>query len=99
MLLRTVFFVCSSDVALLVRQNSVHVWKVVVTTTARTLREILPTLISLLLGSLASSSYDRRYVTLHAKLPLLFLLLLLLFLLPTLADKLQPGPWGIWYVS
>ena len=33
-----------------------------VTNTARTLREILPTLISLLLGCLASESYDKRKV-------------------------------------
>lgn len=44
------------------RQTSLHVWKVVVTNTARTLREILPTLVHLLLGCLASSSPDKRKV-------------------------------------
>lgn len=44
------------------RQTSLHVWKVVVTNTARTLREILPTLIHLLLGCLASPSVDKRKV-------------------------------------
>ncbi len=51
-----------SDVALIVRQTSLHVWKVVVTNTARTLRDILPTLVHLLLGCLASRSQDKRKV-------------------------------------
>lgn len=51
-----------SDVALLVRQNSLHVWKLIVTNTAKTLKDILPTLIHLLISCLASEVYDKRQV-------------------------------------
>ena len=52
-----------SDTALLVRQASLHVWKVIVSNTPKTLRDILPTLFSLLLASLASTHYDKREVS------------------------------------
>merc|ERR1719505_350717 len=51
-----------SDVALMVRQAALHVWKVIVQNTARTLRDIMPVLFSLLLGNLASTCYDKRQV-------------------------------------
>lgn len=51
-----------SDVALMVRQISLHVWKVVVTNTPRTLREILPQLLAIVLGSLTSDLHDHRQV-------------------------------------
>ena len=51
-----------SDVTLMVRQSALHVWKVIVTNTPKTLREILPTIFNLLLSCLASSNYDKRQV-------------------------------------
>lgn len=53
-----------SDTQLVVRQASLHVWKIVVSNTPRTLREILPTLFGLLLGFLASTCADKRTVSL-----------------------------------
>ncbi|XP_072244658.1 stalled ribosome sensor GCN1 [Leuresthes tenuis] len=51
-----------SDTQLVVRQASLHVWKIVVSNTPRTLRETLPTLFSLLLGFLASTCPDKRTI-------------------------------------
>ena len=54
-----------SDVAVQVRQSALHVWKLVVSNTARTLRDILPTLIDTLLSCLACDNYDKRQVAAH----------------------------------
>ncbi|XP_069136043.1 stalled ribosome sensor GCN1-like [Argopecten irradians] len=51
-----------SDTAILVRQSALHVWKIIVSHTPATLREILPVLFTLLLGCLASTSHDKRQV-------------------------------------
>jgi len=43
-----------------VRQNSMHIWKIVVPNTPRLLREILPTLLASLINNLASKNGDKR---------------------------------------
>ena len=53
-------YICRADVALFVRQAAVHVWKVLISNSARTLREILSQLLIILLSRLASGDEDKR---------------------------------------
>ncbi|KAI8599877.1 armadillo-type protein, partial [Dissophora ornata] len=55
-------YVVRADNSAIVRQASLTVWKSLVTNTPRTLREILPTIMSMIIRNLASTSYDRRMV-------------------------------------
>ncbi|EDQ88831.1 uncharacterized protein MONBRDRAFT_8718 [Monosiga brevicollis MX1] len=55
-------YMCRQDVQLVVRQVAVHVWKVIVPHTVRTLRDILSELITRILSNLADDLEDRRSV-------------------------------------
>jgi len=55
-------YIVRADGSAIVRQASLAVWKSLVTNTPRTLREILPTMMSMIIRNLASTSYDRRMV-------------------------------------
>ncbi|KAI4338617.1 hypothetical protein MLD38_023653 [Melastoma candidum] len=53
-------YMVRTDVTLSVRQAALHVWKTIVANTPKTLKEIMPVLMSTLITSLASSSLERR---------------------------------------
>ncbi|KAG5445430.1 translational activator of GCN4, variant 2 [Clonorchis sinensis] len=55
-----------SDPSLFVRQVAVHVWKVVVPNTSRTLREIMPVLIRLILDTLGTSNREQQQLAARA---------------------------------
>jgi len=55
-------YVIRSDTSAVVRQSALQVWKTVVSNTPRVLREVLPTLIEILIGALASNNLDKRTV-------------------------------------
>ncbi|KAI8915645.1 armadillo-type protein [Gorgonomyces haynaldii] len=55
-------YIVRGDTSGIVRQASLHVWKAIVTNTPRTLKTIMPILMTLLMTSLASSSTEKRGV-------------------------------------
>lgn len=55
-------YIVRADNSAIVRQASLTVWKSLVNNTPRTLREILPTIMTMIIRNLASTSYDRRMV-------------------------------------
>ncbi|CAI2178661.1 6583_t:CDS:10, partial [Funneliformis geosporum] len=55
-------YIVRQDVSGIVRQASIHVWKVIVSNTPRTIKDILPIMMGMIIRSLASPSYERRQV-------------------------------------
>ncbi len=55
-------YVVRTDVQYTVRQEALHVWKTVVVNTPKTLGQILPDLMSIVIESLADEGEDRRQV-------------------------------------
>ncbi|CAN4115226.1 unnamed protein product [Withania somnifera] len=59
-------YMVRTDISITVRQAALHVWKTIVANTPKTLKEIMPVLMSTLISSLASSSSERRQVAARA---------------------------------
>jgi HEAT repeat protein len=55
-------YLARSDTVFLVRQSALQVWKTVVSVTARTLRDILPVLVSKIIDDLASGNEEKTEV-------------------------------------
>lgn len=53
-------YMCRSDMSHDVKHAALHIWKMVISNTPKTLREILPTLFNILLGCLASNLEERQ---------------------------------------
>lgn len=53
---------CAFLILFLFSQAGLHVWKTIVANTPKTLKEIMPTLMDLIVRSLASESAERRQV-------------------------------------
>eukprot|EP00833_Pecoramyces_ruminatium_P000601 jgi/Orpsp1_1/1174633/evm.model.c7180000050816.1 len=53
-------YIVRSDTSAVVRQCSIHIWKAIVANTPKTLKEILPILMNMLINNLASSEYEKR---------------------------------------
>ncbi|KAI8144145.1 armadillo-type protein [Fennellomyces sp. T-0311] len=55
-------YIIRQDTSGLVRQASLHVWKALVSNTPRTLKEILPVMMQMIIKNLASAGYEQRTV-------------------------------------
>ena len=55
-------YVLRSDTSSVVRQTTLQIWKTIVPNTPRTLREVLPMVISQIIDALSLGSPDRRTV-------------------------------------
>ncbi|KAH6566502.1 hypothetical protein BASA60_009434 [Batrachochytrium salamandrivorans] len=55
-------YIIRGDASAIVRQTSLHVWKSIVSNTPRTLKEILPQIMQILISSLASPNLEKRGV-------------------------------------
>ncbi|OUM57069.1 hypothetical protein PIROE2DRAFT_49018, partial [Piromyces sp. E2] len=53
-------YIVRSDTSAVVRQCSIHIWKSIVANTPKTLKEILPILMNMLINNLASAEYEKR---------------------------------------
>ena len=53
-------YIVRSDGNAIVRQASMHVWKCIISNTPRTLREILPVIMDLIIDSVTSDNYEKQ---------------------------------------